>query len=122
MPPRNPMRSILILLAVSTAYGAGLSATPPVVNWSYTPGSHTYPAQSISLTSSTGATSYTAAAVSENGWLLVNSAYLASSSVSSGVYLTVSNAADRLDNGSYQGTVNLTDDQATPPPSRSISR
>jgi len=74
----------------------------------------------VGLVSSTGATSYSAVTTSENAWLLVNAAYASSSSaLSAGAYLTPSNLIDRLDNGVYQGTVNLTDAQGKPLPSPS---
>ena len=60
--------------------------------------------------SSTGATSYSATANSENGWLLVNAAYVSSSAtLSLGAYLIPASPVDLLDNGAYRGTVNFTD-------------
>lgn len=104
------MRLTLLLVAMGSAYAAGLTPTPPAVAWTYVAGSHVYPSQAISLVSSSGATAYSATANSENGWLLVNAAYASSSAnLAAGAYLIPAFPIDRLDNGAYQGTVNFTD-------------
>jgi uncharacterized protein (TIGR03437 family) len=104
------MRLALHLVASASAYAAGLTATPPVVSWTYVYGSHSYPSQIISLVSSTGAPGYSATANSENGWLLVNAAYVSSSAnLSLGAYLIPATPIDRLNAGSYQGVINFTD-------------
>ena len=102
---------LALLFAISVpAYAAGLTATPSVLDWTYVSGSHNYPADRVALVSSTGATAYSATATSENGWLLVNAAYVSSSAtLSLGAYLTTASPIDVLGNGVYQGTVNLTD-------------
>ena len=102
---------LALLFAISVpAYAAGLTATPSVLDWAYVSGSHNYPADRVALVSSTGATAYSATATSENGWLLVNAAYVSSSAtLSLGAYLTTASPIDVLGNGVYQGTVNLTD-------------
>lgn len=104
------MRLTLLMVAIGSAYAAGLTPTPQTVAWTYVAGSHVYPSQAISLVSSSGATAYSATANSENGWLLVNAAYVSSSAnLAAGAYLIPAFPIDRLDNGSYQGTVNFTD-------------
>jgi len=102
------MRLALLFVAACSAYAAGLTATPSTVAWTYVSGSHNYPVQTVGLVSSSGATAYSATANSENGWLLVNAAYVSSAAtLSLGAYLTAASQIDRLDSGSYQGTVHL---------------
>jgi uncharacterized protein (TIGR03437 family) len=104
------MRPALLFVAGVSAYAAGLTAVPSTVDWTYVSGSHNYPSQRIALVSSTGSTAYSATANSENGWLLVNAAYVSSSAnLSLGAYLIPASPIDKLDPGSYQGTVNITD-------------
>ncbi|MBS1855756.1 MAG: hypothetical protein JST11_10350 [Acidobacteria bacterium] len=104
------MRLAILLATAVSAYAAGVTANPPVVNWSYVSGSHNYPSATVALTSATGASSYSAVANSDTGWLLVNSAYASSAAdLSLGAYLLTTVPIERLGNGVYQGTVNITD-------------
>ncbi len=104
------MRLALLFAAALSAYAAGLTTTPSTVSWTYVSGSHDYPSSTIALLSANGATAYSAIANSENGWLLVNAAYISSSAtISAGAYLTTAGPIERLDSGSYQGTINMVD-------------
>jgi uncharacterized protein (TIGR03437 family) len=104
------MRLALLFAAGVSVYAAGITANPPVVNWNYVSGSHNYPSQTVALVSPTGARSYSAVAHSDTGWLLVNSAYASSAAdLSLGAYLLTTAPIERLGNGSYQGTVAITD-------------
>lgn len=94
---------------VGTGGGSGsgtITATPNPVNWTYSSNSGTFPTQLVSLTTTTGATTYTATASSSNGWLSVTSGGTLGVN---GLLLSTNGNINSLTTGVYQGNVSISD-------------
>jgi len=73
----------------ATAGNGNLTASPNPISWSFTTGSGVYPQnQLVGLTSSTGATTYTAIVGSSSTWLNANGGSYTSGQISAGITLS----------------------------------
>jgi uncharacterized protein (TIGR03437 family) len=102
--------TINVTFYVGTGVGTGnLTATPNPVSWTFTSGSGVYPSTTVTLTSTTGATTYSDTVSSADPWLDAN--YTTSSNsinISSGIVLSPGPAFNSLATGSYTGQVSVT--------------
>ena len=78
------------------------------VPWTYSSGGSLPQAVNVTVTSTNGATSFTATAGSVNSWLLVNGQTSVSGSVPATLTLSPSSGLTQLGTGTYKGTVQLT--------------
>ena len=94
-----------------TGGGSGSwSVTPNSIPFNFNTNSGIFPSASVTVTTSSGNTSYTASATSSNGWLLFNgSTSISGLSVGQAYSVSVGGAANSLTTGSYQGTITITD-------------
>jgi uncharacterized protein (TIGR03437 family) len=112
-PTGGTSSSISVTFTVGTSSGNGnLSASPNPISWIYNTATPTvYPSsQVVTLTSSTGATNYTAIVSSSSPWLLANGSSSASGYISSGITLSANpSSMSTLSTGSPTGLVYVTD-------------
>ncbi len=106
----GPSTTISVSFYVGTGGGNGnLTANPNPVSWTYTTGSGLYPATTVALTSTTGATTYSDTVSSANTWLDAN--YQTTSTgvyLSSGIILSPGPTFNSLSTGTYTGYVSVT--------------
>jgi uncharacterized protein (TIGR03437 family) len=103
--------TINVTFTVGSGVGTGnLTASPGSLSWSYTTGSGVYPsAQVVTLSSATGAATYTASVSSSSAWLYANGTSSTSGYISSGVTISPGATFSTLTTGSYTGYVYVQD-------------
>jgi type II secretory pathway component GspD/PulD (secretin) len=89
-----------------TASGS-LQLSQNSIPWTFTTGGSLPAATSVTVTSTSGANSFTAAASSASSWLLVNGATTAAGALPAILAISPAASAAYLSTGTYQGTVQL---------------
>jgi uncharacterized protein (TIGR03437 family) len=102
---------ISITFTVGTGGGTGnLNANPGSISWTYTTVSGVYPtAQVVTLTSASGASTYTASVSGSSGWLNANGTSSTSGFISSGITVSPGATFSSMTTGSYTGYVYVQD-------------
>jgi len=95
------------LIIGGTGTTGTLAVAPSTVALSYTSGTGIFPSQAVTLTSSTGATTFSATVSSNAPWLLVNGQSTGTGAISSGLTVSAGVAAPTVP-GTYAGYVTVT--------------
>ncbi len=94
----------------NTGGNGSWTVSPNSVPFSFNTNSGIFPTTPVTVTTTTGATNYSASATSSNGWLPFNgSPSIGGLSIGQPYALTVGSQANILAAGSYSGTVTITD-------------
>jgi len=99
---------VQITFTVGTGGTGTITSNINPVSLSYTTGG-SFPSQFVTLTSTTGATNYTATASSSNSWLLVNSNLTTTAAYTSGLTISAGSNVTLLGTQGWSGTITLSD-------------
>ncbi len=108
----NPGTALVIPVNFTVGGGSGngsWNVTPNPINFTYNTGG-IFPNSTMQVSTTSGFNTYTASAVSSNGWLLVNgTTFISGLTVNQPILVSVGGNAASLATGSYTGQINITD-------------
>ena len=106
-PNGGTTSTIGVTFTVGTGGGTGnLTASPNPIYWSFNTNSGVYPSSSVTLTSTTGAATFSTIVNSSNSWLYASPT---SGNISGGLQILPSASINSLAAGNYTGYVYVTD-------------